>query len=293
MSCQGYVIDNTNSQNRSQGIATFVGAIMVSEICAPAMGGILADTLGFQAVFVLAAFMAMLAAALAMRTLSRTAVERQNEVPSEGHRETAAKEPLRTLLMRLARDRRFVAIAVFAGIPAKLLHSGFLVFLVPVILTQLGSSSSEIGRYAMLYGVLAWALTPIFSRLTDRFHAHVFMVAAGGIITGLGMLPILLHLSPGTVLLGIGALGWAQSMSIAPQLALITRVATSNSASHDVSQVLGVFRLIERTGGALGPAIAAALMASFGAPHAMALLGATGLFSSLVFIGIYALAKPR
>eukprot|EP01032_Pedospumella_encystans_P012647 gene12647-14619_t len=60
MACQGYVFDHTDGSNRGKGMALFVGAIMVAEICAPAVGGILADRIGYRMVFLLGAAVALL-----------------------------------------------------------------------------------------------------------------------------------------------------------------------------------------------------------------------------------------
>jgi predicted MFS family arabinose efflux permease/HAMP domain-containing protein len=273
MSCQGYVIDNTDDNNRGQGIALFVGAIMVSEICAPAIGGILADRIGYRLVFIFGAIVTMVAAVLAIRLLDDKGARKQSSQPG-GKR----------LVAGLTRNYRFMAISILAGIPAKLLLSGFLIYLVPMILAGFGGSKSEIGRYAMVYGVIALALTPFFARLADRYHAHTLMVGAGGLLTGIGLLPILLDASSANVLFGIAALGLGQSMSISAQLVLVTRVTREEAQIAGTATVLGVFRLIERLGGAVGPAIAGALVSIYGTANAMGVLGVFGVVSSILFM---------
>ena len=41
VAAQGYVLDRTGQQNRAQGFALFIGAIMVATVCGPSIGGIL------------------------------------------------------------------------------------------------------------------------------------------------------------------------------------------------------------------------------------------------------------
>lgn len=276
MSCQGYVIDHTDENNRGRGIASFVGAIMVAEICAPAVGGILADRIGYRLVFGIGAAIALAAMILAVRTLDNASA-----------RKIAQADERRAPPVSLARNFRFMAISILAGIPAKLLLSGFLIYLVPVILTGFGSSKSEIGRYAMTYGVMALALTPVFAKLTDRYRIHAWMVGTGGILAGAGLLPILVHGEAGTMLLGIAMLGLGQSMSISAQLVLVTQVTRKEAETAGTAGVLGVFRLIERLGGAAGPAVAGALAALYGPKQAMAVLGAFGAISSVLFLVIF------
>jgi MFS family permease len=276
MACQGYVIDNTNENNRSRGIAAFVSAIMVAEICAPAVGGILADRIGYQLVFIFAAFVAVLATMLAIRTL-----DNQTARARSGSGAQSSALPL------LIKNHRFIAISVLAGIPAKLLLGAFLIYLVPVILTELHSSKSEIGRYTVIYGILTLALAPVFARITDRYRAHALMVGAGGLLTGAGLVPILFQASTFNVLVGIAALGLGQAMSISAQLGLVTTVTLKEAQQAGTTAVLGMFRLIERLGGAAGPAIAGALVALLGPVHAMAALGGFGMLTSLAFLIIF------
>lgn len=84
---------------------------------------------------------------------------------------------------------------LFAAIPAKLLLNGFLFFLVPLTLYELGNSRSEIGRVVMLYGLAALFLGPMFARLADRFAIHGLLIGVGGLLTGIGLIPMLFFLT--------------------------------------------------------------------------------------------------
>lgn len=279
MACQGYVFDSTDSANRGRGMALFVGAIMVAEICAPAVGGILADRLGYRPVFALGAGIGLIAAFIAGAVLD--------------NRSAAARGRQRAPLRMLAHNRRFVALTVLSGIPAKFLYSGFLVFLVPLLLTGLGLSKSEIGRYTMVYGLCCLLLAPLFAHLADRHNAYPVMVACGGLLTALGMLPVMGGASTQLVLLGIAGLGIGQAMSISAQLVLVARATRNETLESGSGPVMGVFRLIERLGAAAGPVATGALVARYGAASAMLILGAAGLASSLLFAATLWPARHR
>ena len=274
MSCQGFVADNTDSSSSARGMAMFVGAIMVAEICAPAAGGLLADRIGYRMVFVAGAGVALLAALLAASLLTPSPL-----TPSLPGARSAGPLPARAL----ARNSRFMALAVLSGIPAKFLYSGFLIFLVPVLLTGMGSSQSEIGRYTMLYGLSALLMAPVFARLADRYRAYRALVFAGGLLTGLGLLPIALGASVNLVLLGIAALGLGQAMSISAQLVLVARVTALEARAAGAGAVNGVFRLLERLGAAAGPVVTGALVAAFGARQATLVLAIGALLAAVLF----------
>src|SRR5213076_2127019 len=60
VAAQGYVLDRTGQQNRAQGFALFIGAIMVATVCGPSIGGILADNIGFRLSFMVSAVIAVI-----------------------------------------------------------------------------------------------------------------------------------------------------------------------------------------------------------------------------------------
>ena len=272
MSCQGYVLDKTTDHNRAQGMASFVSAIMVAEICAPAIGGILADKIGMRLVFIFGAIIAITAATLAISILDN----------KNAHRPTT-KLAILPPYQQLLHNRRFIALTILSGIPAKLIYSGFLIYLVPILLTDFSSTTSEIGRYAMTYGIAALLLSPVFAKLADRYQAHVAMVSCGGLLTGIGLVPIFFIADKTPVLLGIAALGIGQAMSISAQIALVGKLTKTEMVQLGSGSVLGVFRLIERLGAAAGPIIAGALVALFGLISAVSILGLYGLLSALFF----------
>jgi MFS family permease len=277
MACQGFVIDNTGDHDRARGISLFVGAIMVSEVCAPAIGGILADRVGYRPVFIVGAAVAIIAGILGQSILRR----HERRRPSD-----QAQERLLNFAIGL-KNLRFVTLLLFAAIPAKLLLTGFLFFLVPVVLTDFGATQAEIGRIVMAYGIPSLVLTPVFAAIVDRLRCHGFMVGLGGIVAGAGLLPVLFSADIGTVLIGVACLGIGQAMSISPQIALVGQVCEKEIAEHGHTPVLGLFRLVERIGAAAGSVVAAALVAALGPAEAMATLGALSVGCAVVFSVVF------
>ncbi len=286
MACQTYVVGNTTPENRAQGIAMFVGGLMAAEICAPAIGGILADRIGFTWVFVLGAAVAVISGVMALRQMSQD--------PGPAPRQSGStKAPFLVVFMSLMRNSRFAATVVFASVPAKLVLTGFLFYLAPIYLTELGASQSEIGRYLMTYGIANVLLGPFFARAIDKAGLHVGAVALGGLISGGVLVVGLSWQSPYMVLIAVAALGVAQAMSIAAQLALVTTVAAEEAKIHGDAAVLGVFRLIERIGSAAGPFVVALFVGQWGAGLAMAATGALIVVLSVAFSIVFLVTRRR
>jgi MFS family permease len=187
------------------------------------------------------------------------------------------------MVRALAGNGRFVLLMLFAAIPAKLLLNGFLFFLVPLTLSEFGDSRSEIGRVAMLYGLAALFLGPVFARLADRFALHGLLVGAGGLLAGIGLIPVFFFPTTTGVLVGVLLLGIGQAMSISSQLALVTSIGQSSIAQFGQGPVLGSYRLIERLGGAGGPLVTAGLAAVFGYAGAITITGMVGVLTATLF----------
>jgi predicted MFS family arabinose efflux permease len=273
VACQGYVFDRTTRAGRAGGISMFVGGIMTADVCGPAIGGIMADRIGFSWTFLLGGALALVAGALVYRLMESA---RPRLVPPR-------RASLAAGLGAIATNWRFWFLLLFAAVPAKLILTGFLFYQAPLYLTELGSSQSEIGRFIMTYGIAALALTSFFSYWGDRTQAHGLLIVAGGILTGLGMLPSLFGESPGRVLLAILALGIGQAMSIPALFAVVTRVAHHEIEAVGQASVLGIFRLVERLGAAAGPFAMAFLLGAASNATAMALAGVFVVLTAVIF----------
>jgi predicted MFS family arabinose efflux permease len=278
VACQGHVLDRTNEADRARGFSIFVGGIFAADICGPAIGGILADLVGYVATLLTSAGIAAVSTVLAIQLM-----DNRPRVADEARRVFAGFGSV----PECARNPRFLAVVILAAIPAKMLLTGFLFYLAPLILSDLGASDSEIGRLAMIYGISALLLMPLFATLCDRLKAHGFMVGAGALISGVGLLPLVFGAEVWTIAVAILALGVGQSMSISAQTALISIVGRRQIAVDGPGPVFGVFRLVERIGAALGPLVAAQLAHPYGFEAAAYLFGFAAVVAGTLFSSFF------
>lgn len=283
VACQGYVVAHAPEGRLAAGGALFVSGIMAASICGPAIGGILADRIGYTATFCCATALAAAAALVAVNLLDSAPTPAPPSRRSPGG-----------MVRALATHPRFLLLMLGAAVPAKLLLNGFLFFLVPLTLSELGDSRSEIGRVAMLYGLAALFLGPACARLADRFAAHGPLVGAGGFLAGIGLIPVFFFPTTLGVLVGVLLLGIGQAMSISPQLALVTRICKPQIERFGRDPVLGIYRFVERLGGAAGPLVAAGLAGLFGYPGAVTATGILGVATITLFsVGFLMLGIER
>lgn len=269
VSAQGHVVDHSHGPGRSAALAVFVRAIMVACLCGPPIGGVIADRLGTETALLASAVLALVSLGVAAFV-----------VPPAPQGAAPAPLSLRELVQS-ARAPRLMALLLGCAFPAKLLFAALCLLLVPLELQRQGYSAAAIGRFQMIYPLLMVLAVPFFAALADRWQARAGFVIAGGMVSGAGAL--LVPLDPGAMLivLALALLGLGQSMSIASQSALVADTAAA--AGGRPAGVLGLFRLVERSGNAAGPAGAGLLLAAVGFSFATAFLGAVVVAGAVVF----------
>lgn len=270
VACQGFVLESTGQDNRAQGTSLMVSGIALADICGPAVGGVLADRIGQSETFMLGGGVALVSAFLVLR-LFDSAAANAREAPPPASRST---------LFEMLRQPQLFAVLVLAAFPAKMILTGFLFLLVPLALTDLGASEAEIGRVAMIYGLCAMLLGPIFARYVDRFGKPELALVIGGLLAAMGLLPLSAEPSFQMFVLAVVALGFGQAMSISAQVAVVLKMGDRVAARYGEGPVIGAMRLIERIGGGIGPILASTLAVYLTVPGAAAALGLYGAVSA-------------
>ncbi|MBY5947690.1 MFS transporter [Photobacterium rosenbergii] len=272
ISCQSYIAAVVTSENRAKGMAIFVGVLMTATMCGTALGGIIADRVGYQPVFLLSAVLAALAGMLAWRMFSAE-IETTNR--------SVAKKKGGLLL--LAKNIRFVAVVLCCAIPAKIVLTGFLYFLVPLYLVSLDASQSEIGRIMMIYSLVIIPLSPIASGIADKTQKTRELIVLGTVLSGVILLSLYGEASLFKILLAVTLMGVAHSILKAP---LIACALEASEATPEVgrTEVLGILRTAERVGSVFGPIIVASLLAFGNYGFAMAVVGAGIIVSGLLML---------
>ncbi|MGF1734172.1 MFS transporter [Photobacterium satsumensis] len=272
ISCQSYIAAVVTSENRAKGMAIFVGVLMTATMCGTALGGIIADRIGYQPVFLISAILAAFAGVLAWRMFSA-------EIETANGNVTQKKGGL----FLLAKNIRFVAVVVCCAIPAKIVLTGFLYFLVPLYLVSLDASQSEIGRIMMIYSLVIIPLSPIASGIADKTQKTRELIVLGTVLSGVILLSLYGEASLFKILLAVTLMGVAHSILKAP---LIACALEASEATPEVgrTEVLGILRTAERIGSVLGPIIVASLLAFGNYGFAMAVVGAGIVVSGLLML---------
>jgi MFS family permease len=275
VAAQGYVLDRTGHQNRAQGFALFIGAIMVATVCGPSIGGILADNIGFRASFGVSALMALVSIFAINRLPTVEQVIPGERKPQRG--------PRMREIMALIVNKRFMTLTGLAAVPAKIILTGVCFYLVPLYIVSIGNTSAMAGRMLMVYAVMMVLIVPLSATLSDTTMRRDRYVSVGLIISGLSGLLLLLSESF-LVLFGVVfLLGLGQALSIAAQSALVADHCQEEIRIFGSDAVYGVYRLLERLGNAMGPLLASLLVIVWGYQGSFVALSAFVLFCGIAF----------
>ena len=273
ISAQGFVIDNTTRETRAQGMAGYAGGILTAGVCGPAIGGILADQIGFRSTFILSAVLALVAAVMVYRAIQERPIHAQSE-----------RFSLASLGLFIA-NPRFMGVVLFSAIPTKLALTALVFFLVPLYLNEQGISQSMIGRVLLLYWLAMIFVSPVASNLSDRLGNRKIFVVAGGILAAIAGVVAVLNTSIWSMVIGLTVLGIAHGLVMTPQLALVTTLSHGQKTQKlSETTVLSMFRLMERIGNVIAPFVAGLLLARYG--YAGAITGIGYILAACTFICI-------
>jgi MFS family permease len=277
IACQGYIAHASSREGRARGMSVFVGTLMSASICGTAMGGIIADHVGYRAVFVVAAALCVVAAFVAWRMLKRMPVVGEGE---HGRRNGGGR------VRGIVTNMRFMALVAFVAVPGKIVLTGFLFLAVPTYLSGLGATEGEIGRVMMIYSIVIIFLGPTVSRIVDTRGGAVWFVTAGTIMSGAAM--GVLYLWPGywPVIGAVAVLAVGHAISIAPQIAMVPDLCAAEVRSGGLTTVLGFLRTVERAGSVVGPILVASLGLAIGFERALAVIGVGVAVVALLFLAI-------
>ena len=277
ITAQGYVVDYTPAAQRTRGMAMFLATFFGGSLCGAAIGGILAERIGYAPVFWLSALLALIAAAVAGRFL----------IPPAGVSAAAPSRLRLGNLWDLLRNPRFMAVTLLTAIPAKLILTGFLYYAMPLYLTTLALNAGDVGRVMMTYGLAMILLSPLVGYLADAWGRRAGFVIVGGLLAALAILLLELKASVLLAVFGITLLGAAQAIGVSPQLSLVMDVSRAHSERMGAGTVMGIFRLLERLGNVLGPIVLALLIGALGFDGAFMALGLYALLSVMLFALIW------
>ncbi|MDD2817145.1 MAG: MFS transporter, partial [Thiotrichaceae bacterium] len=281
MSLQGFVINSTNEDNRAQGITYLIAAVFSGTICGSAIGGMLAQHLGFSAVFFIAVIVMFLSLIFIMLFM------RQHNFHTEGALQPTDKF-IWADLWRFLRDRNVLVMFSCSLIPFSVAMVGIIYYAGPIYLSQIGTSQSNIGRVIMVFGLCVIYLAPMMSRLIDKSSSKKHYISLSGLVGALGLVIFQVPLGFWNVFFAILLLGISSSLGASSRNIFILNLPISKS--FGVTKVMGIYRSVDKLGQTLGPILLGALAVILGGIEA-AIVASGMIYLLLTLLFIFGVPK--
>ncbi len=280
IACQRFVADNTDSQERAAGMASFGSAFAAGSICGTVMGAMLADRIGYRNVFLFSAMISIVALLFCLyifRNQARTT-----------EKKSASTFPFRELF-NVLKDPEFFSVVFLQAIPTKIILIGCLFYLIPLYLKSLQILQSDIGRVIMTYNIAIVFLSYFFSKYIDKETHRKYYIFIGGMLTGISMICFNAGSGAFAILCLVAVIGVSHTFSISSQISVITETAVIRRIGTGTG--MGVFRFWERLGNAAGPLITGVLIIKLGYIRTVVALGVMSVTCSILYLMTILLRK--
>lgn len=241
MALRGLVAAGESGRAQTKGFSVLNAGIFAGQNCGAVLGAMLAERLGFDIVFYLAA--ALVPATIGFALLL---VPNMHLKPTEepGH--------------WLQRTRNFfgdpslLAFLLLVTIPSAAVGM-FLNYFFPIFAHSLGISQGNIGRGFLAYGVCMIYIGPLLIRLIgNRRNARQMMVIAG-FLGVLSLTVFTLNPSFATAVAAVVLLGISESLGLVSQNSFFINLPAALAFGR--GKALSVFSAIKKAGQMLGPSV--------------------------------------
>jgi len=276
LACQDYVIDVVPKALRTRSLGIYSGVLFAGIFCGTAMGGVLADRLGYDAVFLVSAVLVLVSGLFVYRLLPGQRLAQSTATQAADRTSSSIWAPLRSY--------RFSSLIFGIAIPANVLTQAFISYLVALYLNELGASSADTGRTLMVFFLMIAFMGPAAARLTDGRFDPALVVVLGAIVSGLALLMGAAWESQLGIFMAVWIAGIGHGMVRGPQVSVAMSIAEADLAYLGSNAVLGSLRTLERGGSIIGLVLIALLSSYLGYAVAIGAMGVLVLAGSAVFV---------
>lgn len=265
MSAQGFLFNFSGGKNLGRGSASLVAGIYSGYICGGAVGGLIADRLGYASVFRFSGIVLLLPAVFVILFMHSFFLKPELKKSEVNIRASLAKAH------KYLSDKSILSILLFSLLPFSLAQMGIFLFATPVILDSLHVSKATTGRVMMIYGITVIYLGPFLGSLTDRAkNKRIFLVLAG--ISGTVGLFFVKYLN-GVFALSMAIFFMSVAGSIANPAISVLIHAQDVTSEVGVGFAVGTQRVFDKLGQMLGPLVLGLLFSFYSFQTSIQLLG--------------------
>jgi predicted MFS family arabinose efflux permease len=278
MSTQTVIISLTEERKRSAAVAGLEAGYFSGFISSTAVGGMLAEKIGFRGVFFAGAVLILMSVFFVIVFLRKTGYAGKAAPRENGNNTLPEAGPG---VFKLFSSPIFMGSLLLSAIPSSLCLVGFLYFASPLFLTDMGVGQGNIARLMMPYGLCMVYVAPMLSRWVDRAADKRMPVVAGGLLGSLALLSVYYLNSIPMYVIILVLFSLSGGMSYGARVSSVS--ATETVQAVGVGKSLGIFNSLERIGNTIGPIVVGGMISAVGLTSAIGNLGLIYLIGTMVF----------
>ena len=280
-------IGTLEDENAGYGLAGVFAGIFSGSICGSAGGALLAERIGFEAVFYVAASLVPVALLALLLGSGRTHAGAAESAPRAGAVQSAPPHAAWNFL----RDPRMLTLLGMIGIPAALCLTGFLHYMLPLLLTEARTSQSDIGRIFMLYGLCFITVGPMLGRWLDCSRRKGVFAMFTGLLSGAALLIAATSSTLMTAGVAVVVIGIAQCLAAPSTMLCVIGLASAQRLGR--GKTASIYRTLERVGQVLGPILFGMALVRFSVSQTLIAAGSAVCLLALLFLVFWRVSSSR
>lgn len=270
------VVENTHSGNRTAGFGYWSAGYAAAFICATAMGGVVAERLGFRAGMLVSTLFGAFFGLFVFFFVKNREVKKTQPVLGETEKTKITFKDFFSIF----KNQSLIAALLFASVPVQIAFIGVFQYSFPLYMGTMGVSPSNIGRILTIYALIS-LLTPYIGRLADKYRNEKIFIIIGNLITGLSLLLFMFSQDMMMLIFVIMAIGIGGMFVDATEEAYIT--SSEEAQRMGEAKLLSIYTTYEKVAAILVPLIAGTLINTLGYSHSIAFMGGLILVGVLFF----------
>ncbi len=284
--CQLYVIDCSSKENRGTNMNLLSAGLYSGVLCSAAAGGIIADTLGYRAVFLVSCTLFALCFAIFTYANSRRYLPTCDKMDESGSSRLDLGA-IKTLLS----NRRILCTLLFLALPYSIIGVGFFNYLLPISFNSHNLGAALLGQFNFIYAFIIIAVAPLTGRLIDKLQEKTWILLAVSMCAS-AVVPVMFNLPYflAAVFVVMVMLGLSASVNEGGQLAFVSCLASKINPQDPTLPQSSVLLLdsVLRIGQTCAPLLIGLMLATGSTESFFVLTGA-----AVLCVSIFALMQLR
>lgn len=268
------VVENTHKGNRTEGFGYWSAGYAAGFICATAMGGVIAERLGFRAGLLVSSLFGVLFGLFVFFFVQKKSIKK---IILESAPVAKVKNSLKDFVAIFKNQSLMIALFC-VSVPVQMAFIGVFQYSFPLYMGTMGISPSNIGRLLTIYALIS-LLTPYIGKLADKYRNEKIFIIIGNLISGLALLLFMVSQDIIMLIFVIMAIGVGGTFVDATEEAYIT--SSKEAKTMGEARLLSIYTTYEKIIAILVPIIAGALINILGYSQSIAFMG------GFILIGVF------